>query len=164
MPVSTTMPIVAGLALIGSALGVSLGRSAIAEINPAYFRDPEVAFHSDLVPYRSPDWAQVQALEYQQAGAADGLGSGCVGCRAFPAEYVPRHEPAVDGYQDGWVTPPRASSAPTEVVLAEEEAAPDPERASVLRYASYRVSDDERRAAPIEDEAEKDAPVYASTE
>ena len=41
MPATTTLPIMAGLSILGAALGVSLGRSAIAEINPAYFSEPE---------------------------------------------------------------------------------------------------------------------------
>ena len=57
MPVSTTLPIMAGLSILGAALGVTLGHSAIAEINPAYFNEAEDSFHADLVPYRSPDWA-----------------------------------------------------------------------------------------------------------
>jgi len=163
MPASTTLPIVACLALIGSALGVSLGRSAIAEINPAYFTDPEVPFHADLVPNRGTDWAQVQALEYQQASAADGLGTGCVGCRAFPAEYVPQHEPAVDGYQDGWAASARVAPAAPEA-WAEEEAEPDPGRADIVRYASYRVSEDEEELLPADEGASEDPAVYASTE
>jgi hypothetical protein len=163
MPASTTLPIVAALALIGSAAGVTLGRSAIAEIDPAYFTDPEVPFHADLASNRGTDWAQVQALEYQQASAADGLGTGCVGCRAFPAEYAPRHEPAVDGYQDGWTASARFAAAPAEAMV-EEEMEPDPERADIVRYASYRVSEDEREAAPAEEAFEEDAPVYATTE
>ena len=162
MPASTTLPIVAGLALIGSALGVSLGRSAIAEINPAYFTDPEGPFHADLVPNRGTDWAQVQALEYQQASAADGLGTGCVGCRAFPAEYFPRHDPAVDGYQDGWAASARAPAAAPAEVYVEEEAEPDPGRADIVRYASYRVSEDEEELLPADEGAAED--VAASTE
>lgn len=164
MPASTTLPIVAGLALIGSALGVSLGRSAIAEINPAYFSDPEVPFHGDLVPNRGTDWAQVQALEYQQAGAADGLGTGCVGCRAFPAEYLPQHEPAVDGYQDGWAASAPVSAPASAEVWAEEKAEPDPARADIVRYASYRVSEDEEALLPSDDAADEEPAVYASTE
>ncbi|HEX2764186.1 MAG TPA: hypothetical protein VHM92_10160 [Allosphingosinicella sp.] len=156
MPASTTLPIVAALSIIGSALGVSLGRSAIAEIDPAYFSDPEVPFHADLVANRGTDWAQVQALEYQQASVAEGLGTGCVGCRAYPAEYFPQHEPAVDYYAAD-VTPSTSASEPEKRVADEQDA----DRASIVRYASYRVSADEPAGDELEEE---EAPVYAATE
>jgi hypothetical protein len=120
MPASTTLPIIAGLSILGASLGVTLGRSAISEINPAYFSDPDDSFHSDLVPYRSPDWAQVQAAEYhaaQQPVVVGDLGGGCIGCRDYPVEYVPQHEPAVDGYQDGYAA--SAAPQPAQVIIVE---------------------------------------------
>lgn len=154
MPATTTLPIMAGLSILGAALGVTLGKSAISEINPAYFSDPEDSFHSDLVPYRSPDWAQVQAAEYraaQQPVLVGDLGSGCVGCRDYPVDYVPRHEPAVDGYSDGYAA--SAPAQPAQIVIVETPA-PDPARERIEAYASYPVSSGERpaevAAAPAE--------------
>lgn len=158
MPHSLTWPIVAGLSLVGAASGVYLGQSAVSEIDPAYFRQPEARFHADLVPNRSPDWAKVQVGEYQQAALVTGLGDGCIGCRAYPVDYIPVHDPAVDGYQDGWsASAPQSAPAVEE---APEEPAPDLEREQVVRYASYPITQ------PA-DEAEAEAPaeeVYASTE
>jgi hypothetical protein len=142
MPASMTLPIMAGLAILGAAAGVNLGRSAVSEINPAYFSDPDESFHSDLVPYRSPDWAQVQAAEYraaQQPVVVGDLGSGCIGCRDYPIEYVPRHDPAVDGYQDSYAA---SAPAPAQIYIV-ETAAPDPARERIQAYASYPVSSDE---------------------
>ncbi|HEX8571405.1 MAG TPA: hypothetical protein VF759_01490 [Allosphingosinicella sp.] len=157
MPATTTLPVLAGLSILGAALGINLGRSAISEINPAYFSDPEESFHSDLVPYRSPDWAQVQAAEYraaQQPVLVGDLGSGCIGCRDYPVEYVPRHDPAVDGYQDGYAA---SAPAPAQVVIVETPA-PDPARERIQAYASYPVSSDEKPAeavaAAVEQEVE----------
>jgi hypothetical protein len=146
MPATTTLPIMAGLAILGAAAGVNIGRSAVAEINPAYFNEADDSFHADLVPYRSPDWAQVQASEYrsaQQPVLVGDLGGGCVGCRTYPVEYVPRHEPAVDGY---------AASAPqpAQVIVVETPAAPDPDRERIQLYSSYPVSSDEKPAAAAE--------------
>lgn len=146
MPATTTLPIMAGLSILGAALGVNLGRSAIAEINPSYFSDPEDGFHSDLVPYRSPDWAQVQAAEYraaQQPVAVGDLGSGCIGCRDYPVEYVPRHDPAVDGYQDGYAA---SAAQPAQIVIV-ETTPHDPARERIQAYASYPVSSEEKPAA-----------------
>ncbi len=161
MPASTTLPVVAGLAILGAALGVNLGHSAVSEINPAYFSDPEDSFHSDLVPYRSPDWAQVHAAEYraaQQPVLVGDLGSGCVGCRDYPVEYVPRHDPAVDSYADYAASAPAA--APAQIYIVEAPA-PDPARERLQAYASYPVSADEVPAevaeAPVETAAAEPA-------
>jgi hypothetical protein len=151
MPASTTLPVLAGLSIVGAAFGVSLGRSAISEINPAYFDEPEDGFHADLVPYRSPDWAQVQADEYQAAQqqmVAGDLGSGCVGCRDYPVTYVPQHDPAVDGYQDGYAA---SAPQPAQIVIVETPAAaPDPALERIRRYADYPVSRDEKPAQAAE--------------
>jgi hypothetical protein len=151
MPATSTLPIMAGLAILGAAAGVNLGRSAVSEINPAYFSDPEDSFHSDLVPYRSPDWAQVHAAEYraaQQPVLVGDLGSGCVGCRDYPVEYVPRHDPAVDGYQDG-SSASAPATAPAQIYVV-EAAAPDPARERIQLYASYPVSGEEKPAQVAE--------------
>jgi hypothetical protein len=151
MAAATTLPIMAGLAILGAAAGVNLGRSAVAEINPAYFSDPEDSFHADLVPYRSPDWAQVHAAEYraaQQPVLVGDLGSGCIGCRDYPVEYVPRHDPAVDGYQDGYAASAPAA-APAQIYIVEAPA-PDPARDRIQLYSSYPVSSEETPAPAAE--------------
>jgi hypothetical protein len=156
MPVSTTLPIMAGLSILGAALGVGLGRSAIAEINPAYFNEAEDSFHADLVPYRSPDWAQVHAAEYravQQPVIVGELGTGCIGCRDYPIEYVPRHDPAVDRYVEGYS---ESAPPPAQVIVVETPAA-DPDRERIQRCASYPVSSDEKPVRVAEAPAEEAA-------
>ncbi|HEY0130036.1 MAG TPA: hypothetical protein VGB57_01435 [Allosphingosinicella sp.] len=156
MPVSTTLPVMAGLSILGAALGITLGKSAIAEINPAYFNAPEDDFHADLVPYRSGDWAQVHQAEYraaQQPVLVGDLGGGCVGCRAYPVEYVPQHDPAVDRYvEGGLLSAPEPTNVPVEIA-----AAPDPDRERIQRYASYPVSSEERPVEVAEAPAEEPA-------
>jgi hypothetical protein len=159
MAQAMTLPIVAGLSILGTAFGVHLGRSAVAEINPAYFSEPETRFHADLVPYRAPDWAQVQVTEYQDAALAQGLGTGCVGCREYPEEYFPAHDSAVDGYEDGGAA--SIQYAATETYQGEPEAAdPDPEWEQVVRYASYPVSAEEQ--APLAETPDEEA--YSGTD
>jgi len=147
-----TLPTMAALSIAGAALGVHLGHSAIAQINPAYFAEPEPRFHADLAPNRSPDWAQVQVAEYQDAGLIEGLGTGCVGCRAYPEEYRPVADPAIDGREDGWAASAQyVAAAPVE---SPAEPAPDPEREAVMRYASYPVAaggEKEEAPAPVEE-------------
>jgi hypothetical protein len=157
MPVSTTLPVIAGLSILGAALGITLGNSAVAEINPAYFNEAEDDFHSDLVPNRSSDWAQVHQAEYraaQQPVLVGELGTGCVGCRDYPVAYVPRHDPAVDFYAGGELL---RAPEPTYVEGVETAPAPDPDRERIVRYASYPVSSEERpvevAGAPVEEAA-----------
>jgi len=158
MPVSTTLPVMAGLSILGAALGITVGKSAIAEINPAYFNEAEDDFHADLVPYRGSDWAQVHQAEYraaQQPVVVGELGSGCVGCADYPVAYVPRHDPAVDSYADGDLL---RAPEPTLVTVAAAPA-PDAAREQIARYASYPVSSEER---PVEvAEAPAAAPAEA---
>ena len=156
MPVSTTLPVMAGLSILGAALGITLGKSAVAEINPAYFNEAEDEFHADLVPYRSPDWAQVHQAEYraaQQPVIVGELGSGCIGCRAYPVEYVPVHDPAVDYQVEGELL---RAPEPT-VAMVSQATAPDPARERIQAYSSYPVSSEERPVeaaeAPIAEDA-----------
>ncbi len=47
--------------LLGIALGVQMGHSAIGEINPVYFQSSEPRLtYADLSGYRSPSWAPQQ--------------------------------------------------------------------------------------------------------
>ena len=161
MPVSTTLPVLAGLSILGAALGITLGKSAIAEIKPAYFNEAEDEFHADLAPYRSPDWGQVQRADYraaQQPVLVGELGSGCVGCSDYPVAYAPSHDPAVDSYAEGELL-----RAPEPTVVTYASAAPpaaDPDRERIQRYASYPVSSEEK-PAPVQ---VAEAPAPAATE
>lgn len=147
MPNAFTLPLIAGLAVVGAAAGVGLGRSAMAEIDPSKFADPETAFHADLAANGGPDWSQVQAQEYAQAQVVTQDApkpAGCVGCTTWPVEYVPRHDPTVDRVyvpaSDVEYRQARARvQAPTVVVY--EVSAPARER--IVRYASYPVSREE---------------------
>ena len=155
-----TWPALAGLAIVGAAGGITLGRSAVAEINPAYFSDPDSDFHADLVPNRTPangaDWGQVQQADYASAATAQGLGSGCVGCREYPVEYVPVPDPSLAWMNDGWQPGLRAedyAEAEAEAAAPYAEAAPDPRMERIQRYSTYRVRADEPEAAPVAQQA-----------
>lgn len=154
MPRSMTLPILAGLSILGAAGGVALGRSAIAEIDPAYFAGAPTRFHADQVPNR-PDWAQVQVAEFHGQAPEAGLGTGCFGCSASPVVYA---APAVTTYGDSWLAEAEAAAAPAEEVFA--PAAPDPDRERLIRYASYPVTADEQaRLAEAPAEPSDDDPA-----
>jgi hypothetical protein len=142
------IPILGGLALLGTAAGVSLGHSAVSEINPVYFTSAPDRFHGDLPPQR-PDWTAPQPA--LSAVSGEGLGSGCFGCSPRPAEYYAA--PAVVAYTDGWRADAERASASIETVVIEQAPAPDPERERVVRYASYPLTEAEAAPAAAEPEA-----------
>jgi len=154
MPHPLTWPAIAGLAMVGSGVGVWLGESAVSEINPIYFSEPETRFHADLVPYRSPDWARVHAAELRQASQSEDYGRFCLGCIDYPEEVYFARSPEPDGYRDGWSA--SASYEEPEPYAAAEaaETAPieraDPDWQRVQLYASARVSADEPEQAPAQ--------------
>jgi hypothetical protein len=149
MPNTTLLAVAGGLSIAGAAVGVTLGRSTVAEINPAYLQDAEVPFYSGLVPGGRPraDWAQVQAQEYQaQAQGQTPPPAGCVGC-TWPVDPTPREDPAIATYDRMQYAqyepaPPRErAEAPVRIMVVEQPAERDWNR--VTRYANYPVRRDE---------------------
>ncbi|HEY0112912.1 MAG TPA: hypothetical protein VGB59_07130 [Allosphingosinicella sp.] len=151
MPHAATLPLIAGLSIAGAALGLTLGRSAIAEIDPAYFRDPEVPFHADLAANRSPDWAQVQAAEYQQLGLQQEVVE-CADCAVPAAGYALLRAPPPTEYREAAWTPPEPHYEEEAKPLAEAERLVDPEMERLQRYASYTVAEEAEQPTPAEEE------------
>lgn len=138
MPQPLTLATLAVLATAGAMSGVYLGRSAVAEINPVFYDEPETRFHADLVP----DPPGFDAPPVRQAGypTGDGLGSGCVGCLTYPEEYYPVHDSSVDKYQPGYAEMAEAPAAVPAVYAPESvEDERSADFAAVERYASYPV-------------------------
>lgn len=148
MPSPLTLPIVAGLSIIGGLGGIWLGHSAIDQVNPSFFSQSETRFHADSVPYRSPDWAQVRALEEARNAGSEIVS--CIGCRNWPQEYQPIRDAAfasLDGGQQGWsARPARAEIAVQEPAVAAAAVEPDPDRQRIQAYSSYQVDARERRS------------------
>jgi hypothetical protein len=145
-----TLPTLAGLVMIGGAAGAFLGKSAVAEINPAYFGQPEQTFHAQLAPYRSPDWAQVGTAE--MAAEAEAPIVSCVGCRTWPQEYRPVPDRAfadrrADGREDGWSASASYPAPEPEPAATAVTAAENPEWQRVQVYASAPVTADEKADA-----------------
>ena len=139
---SITLPVTAMLALAGAGIGIHLGKSAIAEINPAYFVDPErgTRFHADLVAYRTASSPAVQASAIRDAGGAP-LYHGCIGCRTYPEEYYPIHEASLGKPREGWAEmSEEVIEPPADDVMASEA---DDEMADIERYARYPVTTEE---------------------
>jgi hypothetical protein len=138
MAYSTTLPILGGLAILAAVSGVSLGRSAISEINPVHFKPASSHFYSDLVPYRGG--ANVQpdlgASDYVEPDYAYSASPVCAGCDNYPVDYRPRHDKAVDGQEDG-----RSASAALETVSTPSRV-PEPPAANrqwIERYTTYTI-------------------------
>ena len=162
-----TLPKLAGLCVIGAASGLWLGGAAVGEIDPFFYSAPEPTFVSDRMAYRSPDWAEVQIVEYQKEGLLEGIGAG-------PMPGAIYASPAVASYGESWSA---ASAEQAEPVRAWSERAqsarawssgdvlaarsePDPGWQRVERYASYPVSEEEAEREPAEAEPE----VYAAVQ
>jgi hypothetical protein len=155
MPYALTLPVVAAASIVGAtAVGILLGRSAIAEINPVHFQTAEeTQFFADLAPNRRADWGAVQAAEYRQQAAAPAPAppaGGCVGCATWPAGAPQVRDPQADrALRQAW----REARAPAPQVryverIVYEDARPDPVPARVRRYAHYPVYRDEPPPPP----------------
>lgn len=140
----TNIPVLAALALTGAATGIYLGKAAVAEINPAYFSEPESRFHSDLTPYRPGEASGYRAGELSQSNLDQALGRGCLGCRAYPEDVVLVQRASTGKLH---ADPAELSSEPVQIAAAEP--LPSPEFAAVERYATYPVT----APAPVETEA-----------
>ena len=147
-----TLPMSAMLSLAGAALGIYLGNSAIAEINPAYFTSPErgTSFHSDLAGYRSPDSASGAQANLYDAASTEPLYHGCIGCRSYPEDYLPVHEASLGKVHAGW------ASTSYEVPAEPADDVMTPQRARSLsdieRYARYPITMEDAEADAGDDE------------
>jgi hypothetical protein len=146
------LPTAAMLALVGAALGVVLGNGAINEINPVHFQteEPRSRFYADLTPQGYRDWQSVQAAEFRAAESGIDLGSGCVGCRTYPEEYVPVHEASLGKPSTGWaeVTEEMVEAPAVQPAVEVQEDEPDLEQ--VERYAHFPVTAEEQQLALAE--------------
>lgn len=162
MPNPITLSSMAGIVIAGAGLGLYLGQSAISEIDPLYFSNPISTFHADLVA--SPaDLDRAPRFEERLALATD-LGTVCVGCRPYEAEY-PEPDVPIDSYSNSYTS---YRIVPAEIVMAEAEefVAEAPSREdleAVERYAYYRVSEEEPEEEPALAQAEVPEVIDAST-
>lgn len=149
-----TVQTVMALAVAGSALGLYLGKSAIGEINPAYFSTPLPGsrFHADMVP-NQPDRNRGWGADIEQASFQPAPVYSCIGCRTYPEEYVPVPDPAIEGYA---VTYADYDPVPAVEIIEDVEreieavAARAADVQQVVRYAHYPVSADEAKAKPVQ--------------
>jgi len=140
------------VSLAGVGGGAYLGRSAIAEIDPLYFSAPQgTKSYAALGSYQSPDWAEAKPASLQTDDGL-GLGTGCIGCRAYPEEYRPDRR-GID--EDGNVVDPyAATNPPTRYALFEpaeptgaelaEVALRETELRDIERYSTYPVTQEQR--------------------
>jgi hypothetical protein len=134
----TALIVAAGLSIAGTAIGIGMGRSSLAEINPANFNGADSPFSAALGESRTrAEWAQLQAQEYQAAAQATPP-QGCADC-TWPMAPVPPQDPAVARLDQPRtaVVPLARAEAPVRVTLVEQP--PEPDWRQVERYASYPV-------------------------
>jgi hypothetical protein len=133
------------LTLVGAGLGIHLGNASVAEINPQYFSERQTRFHADLSPNRSRPTDIYRAR--QDMGDAGLLGSGCLGCRDFPEEYYPDHDPAVDSPSGSDFEP----QAELRLASLEEQSSEEVEHRQasldrIQRYAGFAISSEDATA------------------
>ena len=160
---AVTLPLIGTLALTGIGVGIQLGYSAIAEIDPIYYSQPETRFHADLSPYRPSTATPPATLAATDVPA---LGSGCIGCRNYPEEYIPIHEASIDRYSSGFAreVDTSAEARPVPPIQQEEPALrSDIERVAV--YARGSVAEPSVQLASAEAPLEQaEQPELAQTE
>lgn len=145
----------AALAIVclgGVSGGAFLGRSAIAEINPLYFSAPQgTKSYAALGPHQSSDWAEAKPATLRTDDGV-GLGTGCIGCRAYPEEYRPDRR-GID--PDGsFVDPYAATNPPTRYAVYEpaqptqadlaDAAQREAELRDIERYSTYPVTQEQQ--------------------
>ncbi len=146
------LPTAAMLSLVGAALGVFLGNGAINEINPVHYQteEPRSRFHADLTPQGYRDWASVQVAEFRAAESGTDLGSGCVGCRTYPEEYVPVHEASLGKAHTAWAEVTEEAVSEPLVQPAVEVRDDEADLEQVEAYAHFPVTADEQQLALAE--------------
>jgi hypothetical protein len=157
MAYTTHLPVLAGLAILGSVAGVGLGRSTISQINPAYFQTASGHFYGDLVPNRSRyEPSEGASSDYLQADYAYSATPTCIGCEDYPVEYRPRHEPKIDFEEENWAEP----ESPAVILASAERPVAEPAPANrewIERYTTYTVStepvEQPVEVAPAQDES-----------
>lgn len=151
-----TLPTLGILALLGTGAGVHLGRSAIAEINPAYFdwSERSSSFYADLTPQGSSHSAP-QALSAGDEQSYSRVN--CIGCNTYPEEYRPLHDPAVDGFES--IDAESSDPSPVQFAVDEREVPVEivrlmADRARMELYARAPTTAEEQvEYASIADEA-----------
>ncbi|WP_332811360.1 hypothetical protein [Sphingomonas sp.] len=138
MAYPVALPAMAALSIAGAAIGVQLGRSAIAEINPVYFSTPQAArFFADLTPkaYRLGTSAWSDSTDYWRNELNVSGRSACLDCGGNFVE-----PEIVAAALPEWDEP----AAPSDRAEAEAE---DPDRglgaSQIERYSSFPVTAEE---------------------
>lgn len=151
MPCPPVLPTLAAVAVLGAAGGVQLGRAAVKEIPARYFAPPE-GTQSFAALSANRGWERAEA-SWTASRSYEGYdpGYGCVGCRTYPEEYHPIHDPSVDGYDDGYsASAPEPIATPEFQYAVEEDVAEgpaEPDMKAIERYASFPVTLDEAEDA-----------------
>lgn len=147
MAIPTMLPVTAALAIAGTIAGVHLGRSAIAEIDPAHFEHAgNGRFFADLVPggYRPSKADYVRYNDFWADEASIPAEPECDRCGQYvePAEFSMEADyPSVDigAYA-------QAAALPQPAIADRAELLP----ADIQRYATFPITSEEaeRRRAP----------------
>ncbi|HEY6917065.1 MAG TPA: hypothetical protein VI381_05430 [Allosphingosinicella sp.] len=143
MPHSIAAATIAGTIMLGSALGVCFGRSAVSQVDPKFYRIYD-DYHS---------FAQYSAAHAEYAPEAAGMGTepiGCVGCESLGDGRPPWLRSTIFSDADLGLTPVPVAVEGVSYEAPEalySDAAPVPEERTapqIERYAHYAVDATER--------------------
>lgn len=127
---------IAGLSVVAAMLGVYLGHSAIAEIDPAYYSSPPTRFHADLVAASTMKWEERGPVD---VSLIQGLGDGCIRCVDYPEEYWPDHDPAMDKYSEASLASAEYEEDARQTDM-DPASVPEEVGVPVQRYAYYAIT------------------------
>jgi hypothetical protein len=144
MAYPVALPAMAALSIAGAAVGVQLGRSAIAEINPVYFSTPQARFFADLTPkaYRlgSSSWSDSTDYRVNELNVS-GRGA-CLDCSGNFVE-----PETVEAALPDWDEPTLPWDRAEEARNPAADPTEDPDRAlrasQIERYASFPAAAEE---------------------
>lgn len=142
---STVLPVMGVLTVIAGAVGLQLGESAIAQIDPIHFRGPATAAR-DVSRARRPAPAPTYASAYGWAEGQAAVDLDCGDCPALNARtaFLPSFEPLPPEPVPAQWEPP-APSAPR--TGGHEERVSAAEWRDYRRYVHYPVTQDQAELA-----------------
>jgi hypothetical protein len=148
---NSVLPVMGVLTVVAAAVGLQIGESAIAQIDPTYFQGPmEPAQDVTRNPQRRPGYAQA-------SGWAQGYAAKAVDCGDCPAHLTRQTHAAVysaPAYADATIAPRwEDADAPVTLSSSVEEVVRPAEGRRIDRYLHFPVSADQAQIARALDSA-----------
>lgn len=140
---NSVLPIMGVLTVVAAAVGLQIGESAIAQIDPTYFQGATTPPHDvtkDPRPQREPGFAQASGWAQGYAARAEDCGD----CPALLARQSHAAVYAAPAYVDATIQPRwEQADAAGALAVDEEQMVRSIEASRINRYLHYPVSADQ---------------------